>query len=189
MAIYERQFKTSGHFPWNPQKEKLVQMKYKSIFVGILLFLVIALVTCAYVWPAGCPSWKRQEMNSAKILKEYCRLISKYSCEHDGQFPISVSQVLQNIDVVGTRRRMLCRPGIDQSWKPIGWITNDNLTAVFADYVIIPTDREGLIISERPDIKGLKRIQYMEMGKSEPHKMEVRRKIPSDGFQWRTREH
>ena len=164
-------------------------MKYKLICVGILSFLVIVLVTCAYVWPAGCPSWKRQEMKSAMILKEYCRLIFKYSCEHDGQLPISVSQVLQNVDVVRTRRQMLCRPGIDQSWKPIDWISNNNLTAVFADYVIIPTDNDELIISERPDLNGLKNVLYMVLDKSNPHKMEVRRKTHLDAFHGCKHEH
>lgn len=147
----------------------------KKLVWSVAGSLVVLFVVSAALWPAGCPSWKRQSMQSASIIREYARMVEKYVRHNNRRLPLVVTEVLQDTHGGDCRRQMLCRAGIERSWKPDGWLTNNCLVAAFSDYVFVVLDENRLLISERPGIGRLSEVTYGVFDKTAPCQFKVSR--------------
>ena len=138
----------------------VTKIKLKKMILFFATLIVGYGVVSVIVWPAGCPTWKRQFLRSRFVLLQYWRLVDAYVAEHGGRIPSGIMDLFTREHSEEYRRQQLVRYGYNQNWKPAGWYTNDYLSVVCSDYVVVPLGTNTLLISERPMTLGKTEIIY-----------------------------
>lgn len=128
---------------------KIAMLTRKRLVSLSILFLFLLCFALAYLFPSGCSDETRRRLRRLFVIRQYVSLISEYQVAHDDQLPKSIIDVLETTTNVDYRCQQMMCCDFEQGWKPAGWYMDNDIAAIYSDYVFIPIGKTHLIVSER----------------------------------------